>query len=335
MQCKACGSKWESATEVSKCPFCGHSLKIEKNPAEIGIADVIRHIIETHGNGILKNSKVVTSYVMDLVQGQERDKKLFRVLCNYDILGGAYKIISTSDPFQQDIIIKRQYKILTDEAFLSGENAAEALNLVLRGIGVREFRTEIHSSSSVITSSATTKKTTESTSSTLPAKPKSSTTQQKTSSKRASGRIDTFYKYQKALEDIYIKNGKQPLTETQIRTFITSNSLDRDWHISADDVRKDLIDIYAKYTQVKSSAAPIVSSQVKTLPTSGLQYTPGKTLATYEAYMSELEKAFIRNGKVKLSSAQISDFILVYNLKRRNITSQEVETDLKEIMRKY
>ncbi len=328
MQCKACGSKWESATEVGECPFCGHSLETAKKPVKMGIADVIRHVIETHGNDILRNSKIVTAYVMDFVQGQERDKKLFRVLCNYGILNGAYKIISTSDPVQQDIIIKQQYKILTDEAFLSSDNAVEALNLILKGIGAIEFRVEICSSNSVTSSSPTTKKVVEATSKTLPSKPATNPIQQVSTSQRVSGKIDTFYKYQRALEDIYIKNGKQPLTETQIWAFISSNSLDRDWNISATDVWKDLKDIYVKY-------APTASSQVKTSPSSGLMYTPGKTLDTYAAYMSELEQVFIRNGKVKLSSAQILDFILLYNLRRRNITPQEVETDLKEIMKKY
>lgn len=328
MQCKACGSKWKSTREVRNCPFCGQSLKIDKKPTEMEIADVIGHIIATHGNEILKNAKIVTSYVMDLVQGKDRDKKLFRVLCNYDILSGAYKIVSTSDPLQQDIIINQQYKILTDEAFLSNENAAEALNLVLKGIGVKEFKIEIRSGISTTPSSVTAKTTKDGISKTNPIQPR-------VTPQRSSDKIDTFYKYQKALEEIYIKNGKQSLTEIQIRNFIFSNSLERDWHITVGDVKKDLKDIYAKYTQVKVPVAPTVLSQVKTSPISGLQYTPGKTISTYEAYMNELEQAFIRNGKIKLSSAQISDFILLYNLKRRNITSQEVEIDLKEIMEKY
>lgn len=67
-------------------------------------------------------------------------KKLFRILCNYDVLSGAYKIATSKDDLQKDIIIKKQYKVLIDEAFLSDENAADALNIVLRGLGVQEIK---------------------------------------------------------------------------------------------------------------------------------------------------------------------------------------------------
>ena len=142
MQCKSCGSKWESKTQVANCPFCGANLKIDKDPKDTDISDVIENLVSTQGVEILKNAKLVISFVTDLVQGHERDKKLFRVLCNYDVLSGAYKIATARDELQKDIIIKKQYKVLIDEAFLSDENAADALNIVLRGLGVQEINVE-------------------------------------------------------------------------------------------------------------------------------------------------------------------------------------------------
>lgn len=142
MQCKSCGSKWESKTQVASCPFCGANLKIDKDPKDTDISDVIENLVSTQGVEILKNAKLVISYVMDLVQGHDRDKKLFRVLCNYDVLNGAYKIATAKDDLQKDIIIKKLFKVLIDEAFLSDENAADALNIVLRGLGVQEINAE-------------------------------------------------------------------------------------------------------------------------------------------------------------------------------------------------
>lgn len=142
MQCKSCGSKWESKTQVASCPFCGANLKIDKDPKDTDISDVIENLVSTQGVEILKNAKLVISYVMDLVQGHDRDKKLFRVLCNYDVLSGAHKIATAKDDLQKDIIIKKLFKVLIDEAFLSDENAADALNIVLRGLGVQEVNAE-------------------------------------------------------------------------------------------------------------------------------------------------------------------------------------------------
>ena len=153
MQCKSCGSKWESKTQVASCPFCGANLKIEKDPKDTDISDVIENLVSTQGVEILKNAKLVISYVTDLIQGHERDKKLFRVLCNYDVLNGAYKIAITKDDVQKDILIKRQYKILVDEAFLSDENATDAINIVLRGLGVQELKAEVNDSQPIPQSS--------------------------------------------------------------------------------------------------------------------------------------------------------------------------------------
>lgn len=333
MQCKSCGSKWESKTQVESCPFCGQSLQIVKNPEEVSISDVIEHIISIRGVEVLKNSKIITSYVMDLVRGHEHEKRLFRVLCNYDIFSGAYKIVITSDPMQRDIIIKRQYKILIDEAFLPEKIAAEALNIVLRGIGVKEFEHKNNISPISYTISTPTKtssidkeKKTQTTIKTSNIPP----TPMKTSDSSA---IDTFEKYFKALEDYYVKRGKQPLDETQIRHFLGINSLDRVWGITVSDVQKDLKDVYAKYSSVKSTK---VEPALSRFISNKSLFTPNKRLSTYKAYMDELEQVFIRNGKSMLTRSQVNDFIEAYWLRKNfGITAQEVETDLREIMRKY
>lgn len=75
MPCKSCGSKWESKTQVANCPFCGANLKIDKDPKDTDISDVIENLVSTQGVEILKNAKLVISFVTDRVQGHERDKK--------------------------------------------------------------------------------------------------------------------------------------------------------------------------------------------------------------------------------------------------------------------
>lgn len=330
MQCRICGSKWESKAEVTKCPFCGQSLQIQKRPNETNISDVIAYVISIRGCEILKKSKIVISYVMDLVQGHEREKKLFRILCNYDIFSGAYKIITTTDLLQRDIIIKRLHKILTDEAFLSEAIATDALNIVLRGIGEKELCVPQANSMTAVSSETLKMNIPPTLSSEPPSTSKSNIDPQtKNVSQKALDRIDTFYKYQKALKDYYVRSGKMPLTESQIRHFLSVNSLDRNWGITIDDVQKDLKDIYAKYTPIKPTLANTASSTA----TSRMLFNPGKKLSTYKTYMDELEQVFIRNGKVMLSRTQIADFIEAYGLRKRfGITVYEVESDLRLIM---
>ena len=71
-----------------------------------------------------------------------------------------------------------------------------------------------------------------------------------------STQIDSFYDYQRVLEEYYIQIGKQQLTETQIRGFLHDNLLDRTWGITVEDVQEDLKDIYAKYNPVAESVEP-------------------------------------------------------------------------------
>lgn len=144
-------------------------------------------------------------------------------------------------------------------------------------------------------------------------------------------KIETFQEYINALEGVYIKNNKQPLTDAQICSFISDNLLDHYWHINVNDVKKDLQEIYVKYLPESTIGT---SSQLQISPTSGLQYIPGKKISTYSEYIIELEQAFIRNGKIKLTSAQIQDFILLYNLHKRGVTTREVEIDLSDIVKR-
>lgn len=61
--------------------------------------------------------------------------------------------------------------------------------------------------------------------------------------------ISTYNGYMQALEALYIQNGKQPLSSSQILSFITTNGLDKKFQVTASDVRKDLAQIAEKHKQ--------------------------------------------------------------------------------------
>ena len=140
MQCNSCGSKWESNNIVITCPFCGNNLAKTKDPNNMDISDAIESIIANQGIEVLKNSRLVNAHVMDLVRGHDRDKKLFRILCSNGAMEFAYKIAKTTDSSQKEVIIKKQIKVLVDDAFLAEDNAITAVNIILRGLGEKELQ---------------------------------------------------------------------------------------------------------------------------------------------------------------------------------------------------
>lgn len=138
MQCSSCGSKWESKNIVTTCPFCGANFE-KKNSEDMGVSDAIESIIATQGLDILKNSRLVNAYIMDMVRWHDREKKLFKIMCVNGVLETAYKIAGTSESEVKTVLIKKQLRSLVEDAFLAENNAIDALNIVLRGIGDKEI----------------------------------------------------------------------------------------------------------------------------------------------------------------------------------------------------
>lgn len=153
---------------------------------------------------------------------------------------------------------------------------------------------------------------------------------QQTPVSKHSPKINSYAEYQKALEDYYLRLGKVKLSRNQVDFFIWSNSLKIDWNITNTDVEKDLKSIYAKYSQS--------TDQSKAVANTAVVYTFPRNIRirTYAEYLRELEQAYLQNGKKMLTKAQIMAFLNAYNLERDfDIRVSEVETDLREIEKKY
>ena len=141
-------------------------------------------------------------------------------------------------------------------------------------------------------------------------------------------RINTFAQYQRALEDYFLSLGRSPLTVSQIRYFINANALDHVWGITIFDVQKDLETIYAKYL----NTVPHISSQKETPPPASVC----TKIYTYEKYLEELEKAYLKNGNAMLTREQIISFLETHGLRKLfGVCVSEVEEDLREIAKKY
>ena len=65
----------------------------------------------------------------------------------------------------------------------------------------------------------------------------------------SSNQINTYDSYMKALENLYLQNGKKPLSQTQIQEFLVINNLGKKFGITATDVDRDMKSIEEKYKQ--------------------------------------------------------------------------------------
>lgn len=134
MECRHCKSSWKSLSAVTNCPFCGKRI-LNNTEDNMTLPDGISTIVSEYGIEILNDSKRAISLIMDYVRGYDREKKLFRIVCNCGILKN-FADIKASPESQRDLLIKKAIKKLEDEVFFSTENAEYIISLILNGLGI-------------------------------------------------------------------------------------------------------------------------------------------------------------------------------------------------------
>ena len=144
MNCKSCGSKWESKSQLKNCPFCGADIQNEI-PTEFGsITSVLSFLIDREGIDILLDPNRVMAYIMDLVQGAEREKRLFRIGCKNGVLQTMHKILSEESSSKRKILVLNLKQHIINYAFFSEENAVCIINMSLEGIGAPELKLPVN-----------------------------------------------------------------------------------------------------------------------------------------------------------------------------------------------
>ena len=132
MECKCCGSKWDSKVQMQLCPFCGRSLLQDAEDIS-SLSDGLTHIVKEYGIDIYKDSKRLISLVMDFVRDCDKEKKLLRIACENGTLKACIIIKENAGP-QRDLLIQKAIKQLEDNAFLSRENAEYIVQIVLNSL---------------------------------------------------------------------------------------------------------------------------------------------------------------------------------------------------------
>lgn len=287
----------------------------------------------------LKNGQKLIALFSDLSPQLKRERLLLTYLIQAD---GNIKLLEARGKAkaEQQACFQQVCKYLVDEQFVAEDAARRICTSYSLAIGLNITNERPVTRTSTGSTGGITAPSTNSPRPVAPPKPSMPTprsTQKKPVASQpvaqptSTNRIDTFAKYQKALEDYYILQGKKPLTYFQIQQFISTNALGS-WGITISDVQKDLKDIYAKYTPTSSGGA---APRTAGAPVQ-LVFSPNKRITTYKGYMDELEQLYIQNGKQKLSTEQIVSFLRAYGLQRNfGIKVSEVEKDLRDIARKY
>lgn len=343
MKCFNCNAEWTVPQNISRslsnCPFCGASLRSTAPRGLSTVEDVLQEILQRFGMETLKNGQKLIALFSDLSPQLKRERLLLTYLIQAD---GNIKLLEARGKTknEQQACFHQVCKYLIDEQFVA-EDAARRICMsysVAIGLNVaNEKPVTITNSGSASEKAVSIPNSVKPTAPAKSAVQASHNTQSKPTPPKPvvqsanANRIDTFAKYQKALEDYYILQGKKPLSFSQIQQFISINSL-RSWGITVSDVQKDLKDVYAKYTPCPSTSGKHQSTN----PPIQLVFSPNKRITNYKGYMDELEQMYLQNNKSMLSTEQIVAFLRAYGLQRNfGIKVSEVEEDLREIAKKY
>lgn len=92
MKCAKCG--YESDTTTSKCPKCNQSYTL---------ADVLTHLIGVKGEEVLKEQRIVKSYIADLCEDNKFDKVVFDGLLSQGLSLRVLEL-SKTDNFNESIV---------------------------------------------------------------------------------------------------------------------------------------------------------------------------------------------------------------------------------------
>ncbi|MBR0391743.1 MAG: hypothetical protein IJK38_05425, partial [Oscillospiraceae bacterium] len=138
MICNVCKKEWVSSPDDTRCPHCGADLV--KGTDQHTIPGVISFLIKKEGTDILLKPDTVMSYISDLVQGHDREKKLIRVGSTNGIFQKAHAILVEPKQSRREVMVLDAKRHLMDNAFLSEANAVALVNMALEGIGLPSLR---------------------------------------------------------------------------------------------------------------------------------------------------------------------------------------------------
>ncbi len=136
-ECDVCKKQWESKEDPKVCPFCGEPFG--KNQRIESVSEGIKYAIAKYGLDILKNGRALQSYIMDMVSDCDQEKKLLKIAFIHGVGELVYGLSNIKEKAEREVEEKRILKKITDDAFLSEENAYSLMNIFLEGMGIEKM----------------------------------------------------------------------------------------------------------------------------------------------------------------------------------------------------
>ena len=338
MRCAQCGGSWtapeNSTRPLQKCPFCGAALERAEKRELTSAEAVLREIADRFGVETLGEGQKLVALFSDLSPQMTRE----RFLLTYLVQSGGNRLLLEARGLPEK---ERQARLLQASRRLVEERAVDraaaamicgSFSLAI-GLGAElpeeaagQERETVQPRKEAAGQGRETVQSPRET-----AQPRREAASSPRTEGPSSAPIDTFEKYQAALEAYFLRLGGVPLTEEQIRVFLKRYDLERMWKITVSDVQQDLKDIYAR-----SAARAEPAGQAAARQSPVLTFPVNRQIRTYESYKKELEQAFLRKGKTMLTQEEMRRFLSAYGLDRTyGIRVRDVEMDLREIAKQY
>lgn len=125
MECRYCGSQWQSRIEVQNCPFCGRSLAEPAVFTDIGQA--LHFILDAYGEQVNGNPNSILAYLSDLAPALTKERRLLKICVDAGIFR---EFLSITDEAERGRASKRAAVLLNSEYFIETKRAEEAVGWI-------------------------------------------------------------------------------------------------------------------------------------------------------------------------------------------------------------
>ena len=137
MLCKHCGSTWNDTYVFDKCPVCGTVFETAKKPFT-DAACLISQLIEKYDAEILLDHNRLSAYMMDLLEGNQQEKKLIVKGIKTGVTKKIYEMMMTDHPEERTGMIGQIKSYLIEEEFIAEKSADRIVKILLVGAGMDE-----------------------------------------------------------------------------------------------------------------------------------------------------------------------------------------------------
>ena len=145
--CTHCNESWEGKEGMKLCPFCGEKIENEKKKINMedikSLEDALIFIIDNYGIKTFSIPNRVSAYLSDFIPNSLKERKLYKAADE----SGAVKVIieaRNKNEQEQSVAVKKAKYKLENEAFISEENAEFIVDILAKGLIIKEKKVNVN-----------------------------------------------------------------------------------------------------------------------------------------------------------------------------------------------